>query len=68
MKPTEGEAGGNDREENEVVRAAYARAKAEFTEADLQRYLEEEEGVPLEDTIKELEELQRQRQAQWGKG
>jgi hypothetical protein len=65
-KPTDGQSGRDDHDEDEVVRAAYARAKAAFTEADLQRYLEEEEGVPLEDVIKELEEMQRQREAQRG--
>ena len=63
MQPAEEDAGRNHRDEDEVVRAAYARAKAEFTEADLQRYLEEENGIALEDVIEELEKLQRQREA-----
>jgi len=41
------------------LREAYALARASFTAEDLQRYTEEEEGVPMEDFLKELEETQR---------
>jgi hypothetical protein len=37
---------------------AYALAKAAFSGEDLQRYTEEEEGIPLEDVLKEMDELQ----------
>jgi hypothetical protein len=42
----------------EELKEAYALAKASFTAADLQKYTEEEEGVPMEDFLKELEEIQ----------
>ena len=38
------------------LRAAYDKAKREFTAADLQKYTVEEPMVPFEDVIKELEE------------
>jgi hypothetical protein len=44
----------------EELREAYALAKAAFTAEDLQKYTEEEEGVPMEEVLKELEEAQRQ--------
>ena len=44
------------------LRAAYAQARREFTHEDLQRYLVEEEGVPLIQIIEELEEIERQAQ------
>jgi hypothetical protein len=40
--------------------AAYAKAKAEFTAADLQRFTEEDEGIPMEQVLRELEEIHRQ--------
>jgi hypothetical protein len=43
----------------EELAQAYALAKAAFTAADLQRYTEEDEGIPLEEVLKELEEAQR---------
>ena len=43
----------------EELREAYALARASFTAEDLQRYTEVEEGVPMEDFLKELEETQR---------
>jgi hypothetical protein len=39
---------------------AYALAKASFTAADLQRYTEPENGLPLEELIQELEATQKQ--------
>ena len=45
---------------NEDSRAAYARARQTITEEDLQRYAQpEEEGIPLEQLISELEEIHR---------
>jgi hypothetical protein len=44
----------------EELREAYALAKAAFTAEDLQRCMEVEEGIPMEDFLKELEEMQRQ--------
>lgn len=44
----------------EQLAAVLAKAKAEFTAADLQRFTEEEEGIPLDEVIKELEESHRQ--------
>lgn len=44
----------------EELAEAYALAKAAFTAEDLQRYTEEEEGIPMEDVMRELEEAQRQ--------
>ncbi len=43
----------------EELKEAYALAKAAFTAADLQLYTEEEEGVPMEDVLEEMEETQR---------
>jgi hypothetical protein len=43
----------------EELREAYALARASFTAEDLQLYTEVEEGVPMEDFLKELEETQR---------
>ncbi len=42
----------------EELREAYALAKASFTAEDLQRCMEVEEGVPMEDFLEELEEVQ----------
>jgi hypothetical protein len=39
--------------------AAMAKAKANFSAADLQRFTEEEEGIPMEEIIAELDELHR---------
>ncbi|MBM4072435.1 MAG: hypothetical protein FJ271_26425 [Planctomycetes bacterium] len=44
-------------EERAAIEAKY---KAEFTAADLQKYTEEDELIPLEDVIRDLEERQRQ--------
>jgi hypothetical protein len=43
----------------EELKEAYALARAAFTAEDLQRYTEEEEGVPMEEVLKEMEEDQR---------
>jgi len=43
----------------EELKEAYALAKASFTAADLQLYTVDEEGVPMEDVLKEMEETQR---------
>jgi hypothetical protein len=39
---------------------AYALSRASFTAEDLQRFTELDEGTPMEDLLKELEEAQRQ--------
>jgi anion-transporting ArsA/GET3 family ATPase len=44
----------------EELKDAYALAKASFTAADLQQFTELDEGIPAEEVLKELEELQRQ--------
>ena len=43
----------------EQLREAYALAKAAFTADDLYHCIEEEEGLPMEDLLKEMEENQR---------
>ena len=44
----------------EELREAYALARAAFTAADLQRYTELDEGVPVEDVLREMEQVQEQ--------
>jgi hypothetical protein len=44
----------------EELKEAYALAKASFTAADLQRYTEIDEGVPMDEFLAELEEIQRE--------
>jgi hypothetical protein len=44
----------------EELKEAYALAKAAFTAEDLQRFTELDTGVPAEDFLAELEELQKQ--------
>jgi hypothetical protein len=44
----------------EELKEAYALARAAFTAEDLQRFTEEDEGLPMEDLLNELEEAQRQ--------
>jgi hypothetical protein len=44
---------------DEERKAALAKVKASFTAADLQRFTEIEEGIPLDDVLKELEEIDR---------
>jgi hypothetical protein len=41
----------------EELAIAYAKAKAAFSAADLQRYAVEEEGVPMEEVLKELRNM-----------
>ena len=38
-----------------TLRQIQAKFRQEFTAADLQEYTEEDEGIPIEDLIKELE-------------
>jgi hypothetical protein len=40
------------------LKAIYAKAKRAFTAADLQKYAEIEDGVPLEQLLAELEAIQ----------
>ncbi|HEY7427528.1 MAG TPA: hypothetical protein VH682_25065 [Gemmataceae bacterium] len=44
----------------EELKEAYALAKASITAEDLQGYTELEEGVPAEEVLAELEEMQKQ--------
>jgi hypothetical protein len=44
---------------NAPLREIYARAREEFTAADLQKYTEIEEGIPLEEIIAKMEAIQR---------
>lgn len=44
----------------EEMKEAHALLKAAFTAEDLQRFTELDEGVPAEEVLAELEELQRQ--------
>ncbi len=39
-----------------------ARARAIYTEEEIQRYLDVDEGIPIEDVLRELEEMHRQHQ------
>jgi hypothetical protein len=43
----------------EELKEAYALAKASFTADDLYHCIEEEEGLPMEDLLKEMEENQK---------
>ncbi|TMQ30438.1 MAG: hypothetical protein E6K70_24175 [Planctomycetota bacterium] len=42
-----------------TLREIYARARQEFTAADLQKYTVLEEGVPVAQVIEEMEAIQR---------
>jgi hypothetical protein len=44
---------------NATLRQLYARAREEFTAADLQKYTEIEDGVPAEQLLAELEAFDR---------
>ena len=39
------------------LKQIYARMRKEFTAADLQKYTEIEEGIPLEKVVAEMEEI-----------
>jgi hypothetical protein len=41
------------------LRALYAQLRGEFTAADLQKFTEIEEGIPLEKVIGDMEEIHR---------
>ncbi|MBL8796207.1 MAG: hypothetical protein JNM56_20075 [Planctomycetia bacterium] len=45
--------------DEEDLRAIYAKYKKEFSAADLQKYTEIEEGIPVEQVIAECEAIQR---------
>jgi hypothetical protein len=47
----------------EELAEAYRLAREAFTAADLQKYTEVEQGVPAEDVLREMEELQKQSDA-----
>jgi hypothetical protein len=44
---------------NATLREIYARLREEFTAADLQKYTEIEEGIPMEQVIAEMEAIHR---------
>jgi hypothetical protein len=44
----------------EDLAQALALANAAFTAEDLQRYTEEEDGIPMEEVLRDLEAIQRQ--------
>jgi hypothetical protein len=44
----------------EDLGALYAKLRAEFTAADLQKYTEVEEGIPAEQVLAEMEAIHRQ--------
>jgi hypothetical protein len=44
----------------EEVKEVYALARATFTAEDLQRYTETDDGIPVEEVIAEMEEVQKQ--------
>ncbi len=48
---------------NATLKQIYAIARKEFTAADLQKYTEIEEGIPMEKIIAEMEEIQREETA-----
>jgi hypothetical protein len=41
----------------EEIRAAYEKAKRDFSEEDLKKFFTEEEGVPLDEFIDELKRM-----------
>ncbi len=43
---------------NATMRQIYARYREQFTAADLQKYTEVEEGVPIDGLLAELEKIQ----------
>ncbi len=47
----------------ESLQSIYARLRKEFTAADLQKYTEIEEGVPLEQVVAQMREIHRQHES-----
>jgi hypothetical protein len=45
---------------SDSLKSIYAKARRAFTAADLQKYTEIEEGIPMEKVIAELERIQQQ--------
>ena len=45
--------------EEQRLQAIYAKSRAEFSAADLQKYTVIEKGIPLEKVIAEMEQIQR---------
>ena len=45
---------------NAPLRQIYAKARAEFSAADLQKYTEDEPMVPADELLKDLEDIHRQ--------
>jgi hypothetical protein len=55
-------------EQDDNLRAAYARAKQEIIERDFPHYAINEEGIPLAQVIAELEEIHKQETQQRAQG
>jgi hypothetical protein len=47
------------RKKDKELEAIYAKARREFSAADLQKYTVVEKGVPLKKVIKEMEKIQK---------
>jgi hypothetical protein len=45
------------------LQAIYAKSRAEFSAADLQKFTEIEEGIPFEEVLAELEKIHRKSNA-----
>jgi hypothetical protein len=45
---------------NATLREIHAQARREFTAADLQKFTEMDAGIPMEQMLKELEDIHRQ--------
>ncbi len=45
--------------EEKRLQAIYAKSRREFSAADLQKFTEIEDGIPIEQVIAEMEEIQR---------
>lgn len=58
--PESGDDGRSQEKEDAELRAFYEKYRHEFTAADLQKYTEIEEGIPLEQIIAEMEEIHRE--------
>jgi hypothetical protein len=51
--------GSANNKQDKRLQAIYAKSRAEFSAADLQKFTEVEEGIPFEEVLAELEVLHR---------
>jgi hypothetical protein len=58
-KRTGRKSGSANNKQDKRLQAIYAKSRAEFSAADLQKFTEVEEGIPFEEVLAELEELHR---------